>query len=508
VKQIRAFLRKDPSLAKKLAKEIRIWAKLNHDNVLPLLGYFTEGDNLMPALVSEWMEKGTLHDFMKSFPRCGIVACNMLRDIALGLAYLHSKEVIHADMKSHNVLISPSGTPLLADFGLSLALSQSQSTMGTTTASTKGTVRWMAIELFPTISGDPPSNHDEKSDVWAFGMVVYELLTWGVPYKSKRNDVAVMMAIVNGELPEKPEDDNKSRMFNALWELCCSCWQRNSESRPSARYIADHLIAQSLSWEDRLAEEERLQLRVPEVPSRTAVRPSIVYSRYSVYHKGRIWHMSPSALSPFDGHACLAHLMDDNFYFECESDIAGRIKAVELIHKGFSYASSNNPFEFTLTLLSNGTYTSRISVFSQFSVPDSNKACTWVTQLERIKNVTVYMQNATPDNMLGLVRRLATSESSSSLAFNDNAGDPTSSQRLNREHERRASGPRVAESSSAGGARARSRQASESVNPKRVRFIQDVTGEQPAEIPGAHWLLEEDWMPVRPVSPKRGRWEG
>ncbi len=126
----------------------------------------------------------------------------------------------------------------------------------------------------------------------------------------------------------------------------------------------------------------------------------------------------------------------------------------------------------------------------------------------RIKNVTVYMQNATPDNMLGLVRRLATSESSSSLAFNDNAGDPTSSQRLNREHERRASGPRVAESSLAGGARARSRQASESVNPKRVRFIQDVTGEQPAEIPGAHWLLEEDWMPVRPVSPKRGRWEG
>ncbi len=72
----------------------------------------------MPALISEWMEKGTLHDFMKTFPRCGIVASNMvrspirssspvpftlynkLRDIALGLVYLHSKEVIHADLKS------------------------------------------------------------------------------------------------------------------------------------------------------------------------------------------------------------------------------------------------------------------------------------------------------------------------------------------------------------------------------------------------------------------------
>ncbi len=71
----------------------------------------------MLALISEWMEKGTLHDFMKTFPRCGIVACNMvrsplrssssvpftlcnkIRDIALGLTYLHTKDVIHADLK-------------------------------------------------------------------------------------------------------------------------------------------------------------------------------------------------------------------------------------------------------------------------------------------------------------------------------------------------------------------------------------------------------------------------
>ncbi len=59
--------------------EIRIWAKLDHEFVLPLLGFVVEGENLMPALVSVWMERGTLHDVMKTFPRGGIETCAMAR---------------------------------------------------------------------------------------------------------------------------------------------------------------------------------------------------------------------------------------------------------------------------------------------------------------------------------------------------------------------------------------------------------------------------------------------
>ncbi len=92
---------------------------------------------------------------------------SQLFGIASGLTYLHSKKVIHADLKSvcltsrssfakpykfyniyqQNVLVSANKSPLLADFGLSLMLSQTQTTTGTT-SSTKGTVRWMAKELF------------------------------------------------------------------------------------------------------------------------------------------------------------------------------------------------------------------------------------------------------------------------------------------------------------------------------------------------------------------------
>ncbi|KLO13881.1 kinase-like protein [Schizopora paradoxa] len=242
VKQIRAFLTKEPSFAKKLAREIRIWSELEHENVLPLLGYFTEGDKAMPSLVSEWMKRGTLYDFMKSFPRGGFETYIILRDIASGLAYLHSKQVIHADLKTANILISATKTPLLADFGLSLALSHSRSTMGTTTTSAKGTVRWMAIELFPSISGDEPFKHDEKSDMWAFGMIIYELLSWEFPYENKRNDALVTITIMNGEVPEKPvpPSGHEPSIFDPLWTVASSCWAHRN-SRPTAREVTNYI---------------------------------------------------------------------------------------------------------------------------------------------------------------------------------------------------------------------------------------------------------------------------
>jgi len=173
VKQIRVFLTNDHKLAKRLAKEIRIWATLDHENVLPLLGYVAEGEYMTPSLISEWMENGTLHVYMSNFPRCCFETCAMLHGIASGLSYLHSKGIIHADLKSQNILISASKTPVLADFGLSLTLAHSQATMTTeTTSLAKGTVRWMAKELFTPPDGASPK-HDEHTDMWAFGMVIY-----------------------------------------------------------------------------------------------------------------------------------------------------------------------------------------------------------------------------------------------------------------------------------------------------------------------------------------------
>jgi len=63
--KLRFFGHKEPAVAKRLAKEAYIWARLKHDNVLPLLGFFVDNENQFPHLVSEWMAKGTLFDYLK-----------------------------------------------------------------------------------------------------------------------------------------------------------------------------------------------------------------------------------------------------------------------------------------------------------------------------------------------------------------------------------------------------------------------------------------------------------
>jgi len=51
----------------------------------------------------------------------------------------------------------------------------------------------MAVELFPSVTGDPPEKHSKMTDIWAFGMVAYEMISWNFPYKDMLNDVSVMI---------------------------------------------------------------------------------------------------------------------------------------------------------------------------------------------------------------------------------------------------------------------------------------------------------------------------
>jgi len=236
---LRIFLTKEDQVVKKFAREVYIWSKLKHKNVLPLVGFFLEGGEI-PHFVSEWMEKGTLHDYMPNLGR-GMEIVEMVLGIASGLSYLHEMKIIHADLKRPNVLISQSGEPMLADFGISLILAASMSKMcGTTTmASAKGTgtVRWMAIELL-SLSDDSEVGTipTEKSDVWAFGMTLYEILNRSFPYSHLKNDTMVALAISNGRLPGKPTPKEKAAlpvMERKLWGLCVKCWQKKPDSRPS-----------------------------------------------------------------------------------------------------------------------------------------------------------------------------------------------------------------------------------------------------------------------------------
>jgi len=132
------------------------------------------------------------------------------KGIAAGLLYLHDNDVIHADLKSDNILISDCGEPLLADFGISRIITSSAAS---SMSDVKGSMRWMATELL-LLCPDETIKHTKQSDVWAYGMVLYELLTGDVPFAHLKNDCQVFsFALSRGEIPARPttilDDEDK-----------------------------------------------------------------------------------------------------------------------------------------------------------------------------------------------------------------------------------------------------------------------------------------------------------
>ncbi|TDL13941.1 kinase-like protein, partial [Rickenella mellea] len=236
IREVRAHIFPEAELKKSIALELRIWSDLDHPNILPLLGFSMEfGPH--PTFVTEWMSNGTVLDYVKANPEASILQLSI--GIAAGLRYLHKREIVHADVKSSNVLVSPTGVPLLIDFGLSRLVIMSTREAG-------GTFRWMAYEL---CGGIPPEHWRDsirtvatkETDVWAYGMTVLELLTKAYPYSHLKTDFQVFSAIGKGSLPQKPSN-LKGSEENALWQyICCPCWSRTASRRPTMSELLEDL---------------------------------------------------------------------------------------------------------------------------------------------------------------------------------------------------------------------------------------------------------------------------
>ncbi|KAG6815625.1 hypothetical protein H0H87_012838 [Tephrocybe sp. NHM501043] len=171
-------------MAKVFAKEGILWGQLSHENLLPFYGlYFpTPHQN---SFVSPWAENGNIAQYLKNtLPRPDGVL--LAHDLTAGIAYLHSRGMIHGDLKAANILIDHSGRAYITDFGLSniddslIVRWASQSSA----ASKGGTPRYQAPELHKPESDDEDeaagdghlshSHNTHKSDVYALGCVFYE----------------------------------------------------------------------------------------------------------------------------------------------------------------------------------------------------------------------------------------------------------------------------------------------------------------------------------------------
>ncbi|KAI5122712.1 hypothetical protein M0805_009765 [Coniferiporia weirii] len=220
---IKTLRKVGPDIPKIAAREIYIWSKLIHPNVSLFLGFVENTNTGLPSLVSEWMENGSVLTYVKDHPERDVVP--LILGMAKGLEYLHDNGVVHSDVKSSNVLVGPTGDAVICDFGISRAMNATQPVLGGNTTAPGGvigTYRWMARELFDHKNGS--IKHTKASDVWAFGMTAYELLTKQFPY-AHIHVILVPLAIMGGDLPTPPTlMETWPKRYREVWELCKLCW--------------------------------------------------------------------------------------------------------------------------------------------------------------------------------------------------------------------------------------------------------------------------------------------
>ncbi|KZP04661.1 kinase-like protein [Athelia psychrophila] len=239
--------------AQRIRREISIWQRLKHENVLPLLGTVQHFGRYI-SLVSPWMENGSLVQYLKE---CGgdmgmLRRLQLASEVASGLSYLHSSGVVHGDLSGMNVLITEEGKACLCDFGLSsLMLEFHDPTFCTSTIGANA--RWAAPEIYRISSEDQDSVPiaTTKSDVYSFGCILLEILSGLIPYHYLARDGQVLLELQNGTKPRRPQGEG-GYVTDALWAQITACWAEPAEQRPTAPQLVEFL-------QDQYNLERRLQ---------------------------------------------------------------------------------------------------------------------------------------------------------------------------------------------------------------------------------------------------------
>ena len=178
VKVLPSALADDPDRIARLQREGRLLAALNHPHIATIHGFEIAGT--LHAIIMELIEGPTLADRLASGPMALDEALEIARQIAEALEAAHGKGVIHRDLKPANVKFTPTGTVKVLDFGLATTMTTSERDVGTTPALADAASRDGIVTGTPGYMSPEQARGervDARSDVWAFGCVVYEMLT-------------------------------------------------------------------------------------------------------------------------------------------------------------------------------------------------------------------------------------------------------------------------------------------------------------------------------------------
>lgn len=220
-------------------------AGLRHPHIVSFLGLCA----VPPAILTEYCPKGSVYENLQEGLHSPAAAAeltwrrrlSMAHDAAMGLLYLHRRGLIHRDVKSPNLLVTESWRVQVSDFNLAKILGPAGSS--STSAGGPANPQWLAPEV---VQGDKAS---AASDVFSFGMVLLELLTWRLPWRDTPV-WEIARHLREGRRPEVPPPDALPGQGMAVapgldtyCQLMRECWAQAQEGRPTFADIVPRLRA-------------------------------------------------------------------------------------------------------------------------------------------------------------------------------------------------------------------------------------------------------------------------
>jgi len=196
---------------------------LIEDHIVRFLGILLSPDHSKLYLVTELMHKGSVRDLLtkknKNIPPS--LRLKMAKDAAKGVAYLHSKKLIHRDLKTHNLLVNAGWDTKVSDFGISTVRPTITRAM-----TCIGTPVYMAPEVLSK------NKYSEKADVYSFGIVLMEIFTNRLPYSHPPYDT-MNQAMLMYHIIEKGARPAIDDIHPILQHLIEECWATDPRLRPT-----------------------------------------------------------------------------------------------------------------------------------------------------------------------------------------------------------------------------------------------------------------------------------